>query len=578
MLSLQLCSRSWCRAIGANRVPVCLTTAGFMPYISRVPVYNPVQTISATCSVNAARVDRDGSSVKYPRQSERKEYLRGSSVFSAGAAKTRSDKNRDLTAGGKGLSARVNDGKVALPPGPLTADGWKNLKLDHKEDSNFEDHAMAQMIKTNADIDIAKSLLSYVAGKDGDVTYKLLLKYLVLCVQQKQIKEIYDMCDIMKMKFQTLETGVHSLLIKGLCNTDRWREAIDSLETLKKAGTPSARNYGECIKGAIDHRDDELAWTLYDEMLQRDLVPPEESIQSLFNADQDLQDQDFRDRLIGVLRYFRESQIYPGQPLMKTIKSWFERIPNETWKGQLTKVTDSGHCQACKEPLESIHLTPEEYSTLKKVVIDSVIKGEDTFRKTTPEELQTFLKFVDSQPPYDIVVDGLNVAYLSRTNPLSTPLLTVVSCLAARGKRILVLGRKHMLVNSKKWLKEDIRRLEECADCFFLDNISLDDPFLLYACLSSGSHCCFITSDLLRDHKACLPNTETQRLFFKWQRGHQLVLPFYSSGNVHLRPILTYDTILQNTDVSWHIPYDEAGVKRASYEVPKTWLCLRKLA
>lgn len=545
-----------------------------MPYINRKPVYSPVQTISATCSAHA-RVNRDGFTTESPRQSERKEYMRGSSVFSAGAAKTRSDRNKELV-GGKLSDTRVTYSKIALPSEPLSVDGWSNLKSEYNDFGNFEDYVMDQMIRKNMDINIVKSLLSYVAVKEGDVTYKLLLKYLVICVQQRQTGEICDVCDIMKMKFDNLDTGAHSLLIKGLSGTDRWREAVASLETIKKAGTPSARNYGECIKAAIGHGDGELAWTLYDEMLQRDLIPPEDSIQSLFNAD--VQDEAFRNRLIGSFTYFRENQIYPGQPLMKTIKSWFERIPNETWKGQLTKVTDQGRCQACKEQLESIHLTPEEYNTLKIAIIDSVIKGEDTFRKTTPEELQTFLKFVDSQPPYDIVVDGLNVAYLSRTNPFSTPLLNVVSCLAAKGKRVLVLGRKHMLINSKKWLKEDIRRLQQCADCFFLDNISLDDPFLLYACLSSGSHCCFITSDLLRDHKACLPNTEIQRLFFKWQRGHQLVLPFYSTGNVHLRPILTYDTILQNTQVSWHIPYDEVGVKRTTYEVPKTWLCLKKIA
>ncbi|RXM90847.1 Mitochondrial ribonuclease P protein 3 [Acipenser ruthenus] len=36
--------------------------------------------------------------------------------------------------------------------------------------------------------------------------------------------------------------------------------------------------------------------------------------------------------------------------------------------------------------------------------------------------------------------------------------------------------------------------------------------------------------DLMRDHKACLPDSSTRRLFFKWQRGHQLVLSSYTAG------------------------------------------------
>lgn len=64
------------------------------------------------------------------------------------------------------------------------------------------------------------------------------------------------------------------------------------------------------------------------------------------------------------------------------------------------------------------------------------------------------------------------------------------------------------------------------ADCV-LSHIWLsseDDPFLLYATLHSGNHCKFITKDLMRDHKACLPDAKTQRLFFKWQQGHQLAI------------------------------------------------------
>ncbi|XP_066464572.1 mitochondrial ribonuclease P catalytic subunit [Eleutherodactylus coqui] len=574
MFSFRLCCHAWYRTVHASKVFVHHSPATFMPCVSRAPLYNPVQTISITCSANSP-VDRDNSFKNYPRRSEKKEYTRGS-VFSAGSANIRSKDCKTLVA--DKFSFAHTKSKMTLPSEPLSADGWSSLKSEYKGGGSFEDHVFSQMIKTNADLNIAKSFLSYVSARDGDVTYNLLLKYLVLCVQQKNTGEVYDMYDIMKSKFGALETGVYTLLIKGLSGTDRWRDAITSLETLKKFQNPSAANYGECIKGAIKHGDEQLAWTLYDEMLQRDLTPHEDTIRSLFTAHHDLQDEAFRKRLINVLTYLRENQIYPRQPLMQSIKSWFERIPNETWKGQLTKVTDNGHCLACKEQLESIHLTPKEYNTLKKDVIDSILKGEDVFRKTTPEELQSFLQYVDSQPPYDIVVDGLNIAYLSKTYPLSATLLSVVSYLAARGKRILVLGRKHMLFNSSKWAKQDIRRLQECVDCFFLDNISLDDPFLLYACLSSGNHCCFITRDLLRDHKACLPNAETQRLFFKWQRGHQLVLPFYSPRNVHLQPILSYDTIVQNTEASWHIPYDEMGVKRTTYEVPNTWLCLKKMS
>uniref|UniRef100_A0A8B9J6B1 PRORP domain-containing protein n=1 Tax=Astyanax mexicanus TaxID=7994 RepID=A0A8B9J6B1_ASTMX len=98
------------------------------------------------------------------------------------------------------------------------------------------------------------------------------------------------------------------------------------------------------------------------------------------------------------------------------------------------------------------------------------------------------------------------------------------------GLTVLVLGRKHMMQHSKMWNRYDILKIKQIAHCFFTDNISKDDPFLLYAALHSGNNCKFVSRDLMRDHKACLPDSATRRLFFKWQRGHQLVVPWYVPG------------------------------------------------
>lgn len=120
-------------------------------------------------------------------------------------------------------------------------------------------------------------------------------------------------------------------------------------------------------------------------------------------------------------------------------------------------------------------------------------------------------------------------------------------------------------------------KIRKQASCFFADDISEDDPFLLYATLHSGNHCKFITKDLMRDHKACLPDAKTQRLFFKWQQGHQLaIMNRFPASKITFQRILSYDTVVQTTGDSWHIPYDEDLVKRYSYEVPTKWLCLHQ--
>ncbi|XP_069909845.1 mitochondrial ribonuclease P catalytic subunit isoform X4 [Oryctolagus cuniculus] len=227
--------------------------------------------------------------------------------------------------------------------------------------------------------------------------------------------------------------------------------------------------------------------------------------------------------------------------------------------------------------MESIHLSPDEYEFLKTKIMRDVIDGGDQYRKTTPQELQRFENFVKSRPPFDIVIDGLNVAKMFPKARESQVLLGVVSQLAKQNLRLLVLGRKHMLTQRSRWTKDEMEKIRKQASCFFADDISEDDPFLLYATLHSGNHCKFITKDLMRDHKACLPDAKTQRLFFKWQQGHQLaIMNRFPASKITFQRILSYDTVVQTTGDSWHIPYDEDLVKRYSYEVPTKWLCLHQ--
>uniref|UniRef100_A0A8C5LBP3 PRORP domain-containing protein n=1 Tax=Jaculus jaculus TaxID=51337 RepID=A0A8C5LBP3_JACJA len=239
------------------------------------------------------------------------------------------------------------------------------------------------------------------------------------------------------------------------------------------------------------------------------------------------------------------------------------------WKGQFTTIQKSGQCSGCGRTIESIHLSPEEYDSLKRRIMSDVIDGGDQYKKTTPQELKKFENFVKSCPPFDIVIDGLNVGKMFPKIRESQFLLDVVSQLAKKNLQLLVLGRKHMLTQGSRWRKDEMKKVQQLAHCFFAEDISEDDPFLLYATLNSGNHCKFITKDLMRDHKACLSDAKTQHLFFKWQQGHQLVITNRFPGSkISFQHSLSYDTVVQTTGDSWHIPYDEDLVERYSYETP----------
>ncbi|XP_011781219.1 PREDICTED: mitochondrial ribonuclease P protein 3 isoform X2 [Colobus angolensis palliatus] len=478
--------------------------------------------------------------------------------FSAGAAKKRSQMNPES----KDHAVPPVRNTIQLPTQPLNSEEWDKLKADFKGKTSFERWIISQMANCHSSVDVAKSLLAWVAAKNnGIVSYDLLVRYLYLCVFHMQTSEVIDVFEIMKTRYKTLEPGGYSLLIRGLIHSDRWRESLLLLEDIKKVMTPSKKNYNDCIQGALLHQDVNTAWNLYQELLSHDIVPMLETLKAFFDFGKDIKDDNYSNKLLDILSYLRNNQLYPGESFAHSIKTWFE----------------SGQCLGCGKTIESIQLSPEEYEFLKGRIMRDVIDGGDQYKKTTPQELKRFENFVKSCPPFDIVIDGLNVAKMFPKARESQVLLNVVSQLAKQNLRLLVLGRKHMLRQSFRWRKDEMAEVQKQASCFFADNISKDDPFLLYATLHSGNHCRFITKDLMRDHKACLPDPKTQRLFFKWQQGHQLaIINGFPGSKLTFQHILSYDTVVQTTGDSWHIPYDEDLVERYSYEVPTKWLCLHQ--
>jgi aspartyl-tRNA synthetase len=53
--------------------------------------------------------------------------------------------------------------------------------------------------------------------------------------------------------------------------------------------------------------------------------------------------------------------------------------------------------------------------------MDRVVVGKDIFRNTTPEEMKEFLHFVKMTSPYDMVIDGLNVAFAGGSKKTMSP-------------------------------------------------------------------------------------------------------------------------------------------------------------
>ncbi|XP_009078666.1 PREDICTED: mitochondrial ribonuclease P protein 3-like, partial [Acanthisitta chloris] len=229
---------------------------------------------------------------------------------------------------------------IQPPEKPLQAEEWNRLREDFQSPEIFEEMMLNSMIRCNSPIDVAKSLLTHMAQRNGDIAYGVLVKYLTLCVQQGQTSEIHDVYDIMKVRFKVLESGAYNLLIRGMSNSDQWRMALTLLEEVKKIMIPSRTNYESCIKAACRHQEMNLAFELYHEMLANDLVPTLDVLQFFFEISRGMKGAELQKELFGILLYLRENQIYPHKTFMQSIKLWFESIPGGNWRGHLTSIKD----------------------------------------------------------------------------------------------------------------------------------------------------------------------------------------------------------------------------------------------
>lgn len=295
-------------------------------YYQRVPQKNNQPNNYPYCTKGERRPAEFHGTNRDFTQRERTSFPK--SVFAAGNArrtaevlkrKSGADRDQVNTAPQKSRATFVAE----IPDRALSVSEWRDLKSGLSRPERFELRMMEGILAAEGDISIAKSLLNYTAAENGTLPYELLLRYLALCVFGGHHSEVSDVYDIMKSCFKTLDTGAYSLFVKGLSQTERWREALIILEDIKKVITPSSRNYGDAVTGAVLHGDRETAWRLYGELMDQGLTPNQETWRCLFESG--VSQRTHKDKLLAILTYMRENQVYPVEKLVRSIKAWFER-------------------------------------------------------------------------------------------------------------------------------------------------------------------------------------------------------------------------------------------------------------
>lgn len=259
-------------------------------------------------------------------------------------------------------------------------------------------------------------------------------------------------------------------------------------------------------------------------------------------------------------------------------------VANDLWstvrsKGldaSISSINRKGECVSCRLKLENVRVTKEEFTRLSEQFLEKVLIRKNVFLKSSPKEVVRFENFLTKTLPYDIVIDGLNVAYSMGTKSpanFARLLAIVVKHFSAQHKHILVLGRVHM----NRWPTHEMDFIRKNASMFLTDDLSQDDPYLLYAAIKSGPTTDFFSRDLMRSHSFLL-GKELGLIFRRWQQLHQYWLIHASdNGKMLVKEPVKFCTNAHQVDNVWHIPFDEEFNPQTiqGSEMSKNWLCVK---
>lgn len=436
-----------------------------------------------------------------------------------------------------------------------------------------------------------KSYLKYLSSSTSSpFNLSVIKNFFWLCYvcrsscTDKDLSDIDNMYEYIKTNYPILDANTAECIVMGLSVTKHWKDYTKYFEIIQETCTPSSHVYSAVIEAAFLNSDFELGWQLMEEMVVNDKKPTD----NVYNTWLQITNKrNVNVSLEMLFKFLSNYDIKLPKSLAVKVKETFDSnrpIGKHRIGSAFTSITTRGMCKNCRVSLSQIALTTHEFNTLRNAFLNPVLTGKDIFLKTRPEEFSEYQKFLERTSPYDIALDGLNIAYSAnaRGNAKSFSFLvkSVVSHFVKEGKKVLVLGRKHM----DRWPLINMKYIYDNASVFLADDLSQDDPFLLYAAMYSGQHTHFMSRDLMRGHTFLLQDPTLKILFKRWQTQHQYFLVYVdNNGKVTYRPPHPFSLSAQHShNGAWHIPIEEEkkgkgfSIREQYYSVYNNWLCLRR--
>lgn len=272
-------------------------------------------------------------------------------------------------------------------------------------------------------------------------------------------------------------------------------------------------------------------------------------------------------RVEGVLRRMgRELTVLDNDTLAKAERCFTSRH-DLSWEVSTCQVDPDGACALAGGTVKAIDLSTAEYNEFLNGIADLAKKHE-----RHPNDFQSFVKWLDANGPFGVVVDAANVAFFGQNFDSGGFNFSQIAAVVDK-LRSLHPDKKPLVVLHVARTKSATAQAAEAAT--FLQKLrdegmfyatpqgSNDDWYWMYAAVSTGSKGLVVSNDEMRDH---MFQMLAPRYFGKWKQKHQLRYKFSGFPNkLSFEYPAPYTTCVQQLESgAWMLP-----------SVDGHWVCAR---
>lgn len=256
-------------------------------------------------------------------------------------------------------------------------------------------------------LDIAKSYVDYMKSQSLPINNVIVSKLLRLYYMRRPLSTddeavVIKWCKELMDKNQPLEATLAENMIHGLSQTEEWMKCLELFHHIQAATSINTSTYSCIIWKALDEGNLDIAWNLLNQM-SSELTLPKSTV-FLKYLDKYGKDDVATERL---LKYIGENNLLLPDCLVEE----FRDVVSKSRNCEIVEITRKGRCKSCSNKLPNAKLNEAEFDKLSNTFLKEVMIRKDIFIKTNPEEVEKFKRFIDRVMPFDVIIDGLNVAY-----------------------------------------------------------------------------------------------------------------------------------------------------------------------